>query len=506
MKKGIRLFTLLSLTFIGVILIFATSFYLFLIQDVTKQTQTQQIDNLAMLGHELAEQDDIISAFEQKQIKPPFQQKLLHMTKKHHLDFIVLMNNHSIRLTHPNPDKIGHRFEGGDEKQALRGKVTHSIGKGSLGDSLRVFVPVKYQNKQIGVIALGIKLVSLKQIVRQTLHDYQWSLLLSLLIGLGVAFGLAYHLKRQLHNLDPKEIARLLEERNTMINETKDIVLVLDLQKNILLSNYQAERLGQQIGIFEKSLVGHPWTSLIQDTTQLDFHKRQEQYFQQNGQSYFVSIAPIEVKNQIVGYLVVMKNATETLFLAHQLQSTQRFAQTLQTHTHDYLNQMHIIYGLTELGAYEQLKNFLLQQLSMTQVFSEKVSLLIKEPTLASFLVDWQQQLLEANVASAFDILGEIPAFTDEKTMINLLKIYRYPQQILSYTWPDKLEIQLQEHKQKLTLTLMIHASTPKLEDYQNKLSEIFFQQILKEEQTQMQLHREDTYLKIHLITEKRTI
>ena len=70
MKKGIRLFTLLSLTFIGVILVLATSFYLFLMRDVTKQTQTQQIDNLTTLGHELAKQEDIISALEQKQAHP----------------------------------------------------------------------------------------------------------------------------------------------------------------------------------------------------------------------------------------------------------------------------------------------------------------------------------------------------------------------------------------------------------------------------------------------------
>lgn len=506
MKKGIRLFTLLSLTFIGVILVLATSFYLFLMRDVTKQTQTQQIDNLTTLGHELAKQEDIISALEQKQAPPPLQQKLLQITKNHHLDFIVLMDNHSIRLTHPNPDKIGQSFEGGDEKQALQGKVTHSISKGSLGRSLRVFVPVKHQGKQIGVVALGIKLVSLKQMVRQTLYDYQWSLLLSLLIGLGVAFGLAYHLKGQLHNLEPKEIARLLEERNAMINETKDIVLVLDLNQNILLANHQAEHLAQQLGLFDQSLVGHPWTDLIQESTQLDFHKRQEQYYQQNGQAYFVSIAPIEVKSKLVGHLVVLKNATETLFLAHQLQSTQQFAKTLQTHTHDYLNQMHILYGLTELGEYEQLKDFLAQQLDMTQAFSEKVSLLVKNPILASFLVDWQQQLLEVKVASEFDILGEIIAFTDSQTMMNLLKIYRYPQQIFSQTYPEKLVVQLQEDAQNLILTLMIQASTQKLSEYQNRLSETFFQQILNEEHTQMHLHYEDTHLKIQFITEKRII
>ena len=167
---------------------------------------------------------------------------------------------------------------------------------------------------------------------------------------------------------------------------------------------------------------------------------------------------------------------------------------------------MHILYGLTELGEYEQLKDFLAQQLDMTQAFSEKVSLLIKDPILASFLLDWQQQLLEAKVAIEFDILGEVAIFTDSQTMLNLLKIYRYPQQIFSQTYPEKLAVQLQEDEQKLILTLMIQASAQKLEDYQNKLSEAFFQQILNEEHTQMQLHREDAHLEIQFITEKRIL
>ena len=90
--------------------------------------------------------------------------------------------------------------------------------------------------------------------------------------------------------------------------------------------------------------------------------------------------------------------------------------------------------------------------------------------------------------------------------MMNLLKIYRYPQQIFSQNYPEKLAVQLQEDAQKLILTLMIQASAQKLEDYQNKLSEAFFKQILNEEHTQMQLHREDAHLEMQFITEKRII
>lgn len=46
-----------------------------------------------------------------------------------------------IRKSHPIKEKIGHKFVGGDDKPVYAGKENLSIGKGTLGMSLR-FLPL----------------------------------------------------------------------------------------------------------------------------------------------------------------------------------------------------------------------------------------------------------------------------------------------------------------------------------------------------------------------------
>ncbi|MFP3637196.1 two-component system sensor histidine kinase DcuS, partial [Bacillus sp. SIMBA_033] len=72
-------------------------------------------------------------------------------------EFVVVMDMNGIRKTHPNPQKIGKPFAGGDEKPALHGKEHISTASGTLGRSMRAFVPVYDQNgKQLGAVAVGI--------------------------------------------------------------------------------------------------------------------------------------------------------------------------------------------------------------------------------------------------------------------------------------------------------------------------------------------------------------
>ncbi|MGA3882075.1 two-component system sensor histidine kinase DcuS, partial [Bacillus pumilus] len=60
--------------------------------------------------------------------------------------FVVVMDMNGIRKTHPNPQKIGKRFAGVDEKLALQVKEHISTAAGTLGRSMRAFVPVYDQN------------------------------------------------------------------------------------------------------------------------------------------------------------------------------------------------------------------------------------------------------------------------------------------------------------------------------------------------------------------------
>ena len=72
------------------------------------------------------------------------------------------MNRHALRLTHPEPARIGQAFRGDDEGPALAGETYSSRAEGSLGTSIRGFAPVlDAQGDVLGAVSVGVTLASL---------------------------------------------------------------------------------------------------------------------------------------------------------------------------------------------------------------------------------------------------------------------------------------------------------------------------------------------------------
>ena len=104
------------------------------------------------------------------------------------------------------------------------------------------------------------------------------SVLLSVGFGFILAIVVSYYLKKQLHDLEPREIARLLEERNAMLEETKDAILVIDTDQNILLANIEATKMYHNITNSEENLLGKKLSALVLSPEKLVVHSKTEQF------------------------------------------------------------------------------------------------------------------------------------------------------------------------------------------------------------------------------------
>lgn len=187
MKRGGKLWCFLSVIFIATLIIMITFFYgVTTVQTIKEVRKNQEQALLAVGGEQLAIEPNVIEALKNDHYSDELEAYTVRLGEIHQLDFIVIMNMQGgIRLTHPDRQKIGKHFEGGDEVRALKGGEEHlSVSQGSLGESLRGFVPVYDQGKQIGgVVAMGIKMTSLSQLIERTKNDYTVSVLLS--VGFG---------------------------------------------------------------------------------------------------------------------------------------------------------------------------------------------------------------------------------------------------------------------------------------------------------------------------------
>lgn len=451
MKKGISLWLLLSVIFIAVLIVSNTVVYGLIIHENKKQIKKEEEKLLLGIGKQLAIEDSIKRALQSNKSSVALEQYTNKIAEIHGLDFVVIMNMDGIRLTHPNTNEIGQRFEGGDEKEALLGKEQISISNGTLGQSLRGFVPIFSGSEQIGVVAIGIKLPNLEALVEHASEEYACSLTISILIALMGSSLVAYYLKRQLLNLEPKEITRLLEERNAMLNETKDVILVTDNQRIITLANTAAKTLYVQLGGEFSLLEGKGIDVLIQDNDHYDFKKKDEQLYRQNGQDYLISIAPIVVRKKTVGFIVFLRNATASLLVMDQLENTTSYASTLQNKSHEFMNKLHVIYGLVDLEAYIQLKIYLNDILAPEEMFTNSISILVKNPMIAGFLVGERETFSNYNISLQIEVASELPNNLNYEKTIAIVNLYRYIHHVfIEEQGPQELAVIISCEKEQL--------------------------------------------------------
>lgn len=501
MKKGVRLWVMLTLILVGFSLIAVTSLYLLMTHQATQQIQQKEEKSLLAVGKQLAIEPTTKTALKENVPNKTLERYTTQVTKLHGFDFIVLINMQSIRLTHPDSTKIGQHFTGGDEQAALNGKTYISTGVGTLGRSLRCFVPVFSAGKQVGVVTLGIKMTSLGTLINQSKNNYVFALFISILLSIVVALIVSYYLKKQLHSLEPKEISRLLEERNAMLTETLDSIIVIDRSQKITLANKSAAKFYQQMTNQQNQLIGQPLNQIIVNPNALDMNKRSEQFYQQNGQDYFISIAPIMVKRKKVGDIIFITNTTETLFLADQLQNSTSYVSDLQEQTHDFMNRIHIIYGLVDLGRYSELKGYLTSILQPEQALTRRLSILIKDPTIAGFLVSERQRFLARQIQLQIEIIPEITKNSRPNDVITLLNIFRYLHQcFLRQQLPTEINLQIKNTGQHMLICYSMISTKLLLNSLQNDLSLPFFKQLLNDLTGKVSWQNQGNWLQLEIL------
>ncbi|MGW5201137.1 SpoIIE family protein phosphatase [Streptomyces spiralis] len=159
------------------------------------------------------------------------------------VDFIVVMNTHGIRYTHPLPDRIGKRFVG-TIGPSLAGKVYTESVHGPLGEEMQATVPV--DNADGHVVALVSAGLKVKNVTSQV--DRQIPLILTAgAVALGGATGVTAlvgrRLRRQTHSLAPDEMRRMYDHHDAVLHSVREGVLIVGEDGRLLLANDEARRL-----------------------------------------------------------------------------------------------------------------------------------------------------------------------------------------------------------------------------------------------------------------------
>lgn len=301
--------------------------------------------------------------------------------------------SHNLRVLY-NPGNLP------DFEHSARGLVDQYSGRGKISYKDNYAIPNKAlgfvkndRGDVIGYIVTGYS----DEIVNNSTIDSVLFLLLMTVLGLVVgiwgAIYLAKRIKSVLFGYEPEEIARMLRERDILLNSVREGIVNVNSNGRITLVNSEASVLLQQAGIKNVSeIMGMNASDVLKRLPINDIIKDGKTFVDASvkiGNTIFILTAVpllLEDKN-IIGAVLTFRKKSVVEEMANQLTGFKNYATALRAQTHEFMNKMHVIMGLIDMKAYDELKNFTQEIAYNRQSEVSYVVTRLKDITLSGFIL-----------------------------------------------------------------------------------------------------------------------
>lgn len=305
------------------------------------------------------------------------------------IEFITVADMEEIRYAHPNPQRIGERFVGGDgERVVEKGECYISEATGTLGRSIRSFVPVFHEGNQVGFVVAGQLIDDVLKLRYQVLKSLLLFALLGVIIGIIGALLVGSDIKKSLLGLQPEEIVHLYTEKKAMLDSIKEGIIAIDELGKISLVNDSAIKILniKDPDVLQKYVKDvFPTSRLIEVLKSGISEYDKEQVI--NDTIILTNRVPIRKGEEIIGAMATFNDRTQVKKLAEEITGVRQIVEALRANTHEFMNKLHVISGLIELNEIQEAKTYILDVTAEQQEVTSLVMNKIKNPTIAGLLL-----------------------------------------------------------------------------------------------------------------------
>ncbi|MCT4661222.1 MAG: sensor histidine kinase [Tissierellales bacterium] len=345
--------------------------------------------NLRNVGHIIAENQDIQWNLNYKKTEEVQVIVERYLDILEDIEIITIADMDGLRYGHPSRDRLGKYFVGGDEKQVLEtGSIYSSIATGTLGRSIRVFIPIYFQNNQVGFVMTAQKYDRVEESILNIRRSVLVYSFFGILIGGVGAILISTSIKKSLLNLEPYQIAKLYREKDVILKSTREGILAIDAKCSINLMNDSAKKIlnceGKDfIGVDIESVF--PTTKLprILETGIAEYDR--EQLI--NGAQILTNRIPIYENGRLVGALATFKDLSDVVTLAEEMTGIKQVVRALRATTHEFKNKLHLINGLLELDEIDEAKKYVMGLGYRYTKIQDIVSGKIKNATINALII-----------------------------------------------------------------------------------------------------------------------
>lgn len=361
------------------------------------------------------------------ELLPEVKRALDMLSRASQVRFIVLIDMNGLRTYHPNPKNIGKHVVGGDTDDVLQGKSYISFATGTFGHSLRAMVPIRADDgRQTGAVVVGIMADAIERTIARFVGPIWPTLFFLLLFGVFLAALSSWNIIEMLQGLEPEEIARRLEERGAMLRTVREGIVAVDTNARITLVNDEAERLLRAAGV-RGEFTGRPVEEVVPNSRLREILQTGDAEFdcEQNlhGKIILTNRTPIRVKGSLVGAIATFRDMTEVRRLAEDLTGVNRYVDALRTQSHEFLNKLHVIYGLLQKDRREELADYLAMLIGLRSKDHETIATGIKDPVIAGLLSSKLAKARELGIRCDLEVEGTLGEIFDPKLRNGIVTI-----------------------------------------------------------------------------------
>lgn len=340
-------------------------------------------------------------------------------------DLIVVIDMADVRVAHFEPQYIGTRYTAGDEGPALHGRAYFTRAWCIGGPSIRGLAPIYGPGgRQVGVAVVGKFVNTVTTGVERARSKVFGALVVVFALGSLGAVVLGRAVRRATCGLEPKDITMMLQQREAILRAIREGVVAVDMEGRIVLVNEAACRLLQ----LDSDVAGTPVAEVFPNSTMAEvIRTARAQYDREQviGDKVIISsTVPVMLGGQVAGAVATFRDKTEVARLAQELAGVKHFVEGLRAQRHEFTNRLHVIAGLIQLGAYEEVLDYVLEGAQRHHDFVDLVTHAIREPVVAGLLVGKFNEAAERGVTLQVDPqshLDSLPASFDSHALVCVL-------------------------------------------------------------------------------------
>ncbi|NLG83854.1 MAG: sensor histidine kinase [Firmicutes bacterium] len=199
--------------------------------------------------------------------------------------------------------------------------------------------------------------------------------LFGLVLAWAGSYLLARNIKRSIYGMEPVEIASVLNERNAILQSTFEGIIAVNKTGYITLVNQEAQKLlpkgFEALSRKIADLLPDPSIGQVLSTGEA-VYTRQHLL----GETLvFYNAVPIKVHHEVTGAVITLRDLTEFQKVAAELVELKSYTQALRAQSHEFINKLHTISGLIQMGRHDQA----LEQLHETaQIHQDLITFLLR--------------------------------------------------------------------------------------------------------------------------------